>query len=861
MADRRRQHGRPSRNDPFSRHNFIGFPSMSKRNRFDDGFFGDDFDHHGMFGDMRFDERRQRQHHPRGSRSVQRLNVEKKLDVPQLINASQLEPIRVQQTGTFITARFYAYLPYECMLQNYRLRILFFYEKNIHDYPVDIRCEMGHMDLKVANSGERMFKVVSTAEIPVPKNDDYEVVYFYVLEPEQRGASANRIFLYENLLREHRNVRYIEFGSSANNNNSRSGNAPNNEATAIEQIDGLVLFCEEQSLNTKQLKFEIIEDLLPIGYLNSPTISDLNSNILKRVLRTFVNIERSLCPKDNDFKKIFEVVCTQRFNAILTVYQTRKENLEDWEYLLILSIAYLTLRFEFEKSKDAHFLDFLFGLHKTSRLSYLNQIHSYFQIEDDKKLGTVLKTFLTANKNSYRLDNSIHALIAYYTILKAVEQGFHNSLLEMNYREFDKITIHHCGVENQDFTNFAQRHLLFYANIIEHDFMYAVLILNYFQIPIGNFQILEYYLPIQAIIYYFSFKVYNQNDEFECQFRSSDLRDVFSRIKTSILNTLQPSTITTPQNLIGLFNACKSLLRLMIDRFSKEFDCILDLVEICLRVYARLTRFNMEAIENAALSDVNELGFNNVCSLIERWFSREFVDSILIGFNIEKYKREDIEHNNKLIVEYKTSLSENANSKRSNINMDVDMMDDDQMFQVNLGRQISKNPLELRRAIRHFGLTNEYTIYRRLNELRLETNVQQQLSHFLVRTLFHNRIRSRVQAGQYEEIINFRVKFRFDTLGFEMASQFYQLVDKNICEQLLNQRSDQQQDLHTLVSVLREKNELNQSLLDKYIDYILSSLMNSSYSEFADLKFLLEWRSAITFLSLDLECLDRKSVV
>jgi hypothetical protein len=76
---------------------------------------------------------------------------------------------------------------------------------------------------------------------------------------------------------------------------------------------------------------------------------------------------------------------TERFNETLTIYQTRTGVLEDWEHLLLLSIAYAELKFEFARVREPRYLAFLFDLQKSTRHAYLCRIDSFFQHDEGIK--------------------------------------------------------------------------------------------------------------------------------------------------------------------------------------------------------------------------------------------------------------------------------------------------------------------------------------------------------------------------------------------------------------------------------------------------------------------------------------------
>jgi hypothetical protein len=303
------------------------------------------------------------------------------------------------------------------------------------------------------------------------------------------------------------------------------------------------------------------------------------------------------------------------------------------------------------------------------------------------------------------------------------------------------------------------------------------------------------------------------------------------------------------QNLISTHEACMQMLIFMIDNYSKEYDFILDLIEISLSIDALVAKKNLSQLANLVLMNLHEKGFANLTNLIERWFKKELNQSILIGFQIKKYDQHDIDANKRLIDEYRKAKISGFNSNT----MVLEGAYSDGMP--------PRSSEDIRRQIVYFGLTNESEIYHRFFSYNLDSNTKNDFVKFLINKLFYKRVSDRIDRGNFGEVIRFRKLFDFNShFGKTYGALFIKTLNEIIIHQLHNSSSDQEQDLTTLCSEFRDKTVQNQELLDFFIEHLLKQIVPTRIetisqvnSEFIDLEFLIGWSSIIKFVSLDVD--------
>jgi hypothetical protein len=172
---------------------------------------------------------------------------------------------------------------------------------------------------KTSRNGQKLYECEIEAQIPISRHNDSDFVYFYKLEYTNRINVVEEI--YENLFIEKRNIRYLDNNNALKKLRKREqelhyrrgylAHTYQNAIETIEQIDGLVLFGEVFCYNNSQvsqklqdLKYNVIESILPINYLNT----DQNSNYLDWVLKTFAGVDVCLCQDDFEYRKCFEIV-------------------------------------------------------------------------------------------------------------------------------------------------------------------------------------------------------------------------------------------------------------------------------------------------------------------------------------------------------------------------------------------------------------------------------------------------------------------------------------------------------------------------------------------------------------------------
>ena len=283
---------------------------------------------------------------------------------------------------------------------------------------------------------------------------------------------------------------------------------------------------------------------------------------------------------------------------------------------------------------------------------------------------------------------------------------------------------------------------------------------------------------------------------------------------------------------------------------------IIDILESLLRIFDRL-QLKVDTTDNTEFESSIDACFKQITLLIENWFNKEFNESILIGFDLEKVSKLELEQNQIMINEYRVMLEFVSRQNFS-------AMDEQMDFEMDIGndrRRLSRNsPQEMRNRIRYYGLTNETFVYQRLLQIKDFLSVEN-FKTFLTRTLFATRIKDRISI-RFEEVIKFRVKFQFETHFGEIGDILRDLVDEMIVDQLMNIRSDQKLDLETLYNTLIDNTPLNQELMQKYINGMLELTMpvqGETFSEYIELKFMFEWSSTKTLLDLDFKTQTKNS--
>lgn len=388
--------------------------------------------------------------------------------------------------------------------------------------------------------------------------------------------------------------------------------------------------------------------------------------------------------------------------------------------------------------------------------------------------------------------------------------------------------------------------------------MVGALMASYFSPSTSLNQLIEM-LPVQALFYWFVFKTFNRNDEFERSFISNDTKSIYMSIVQRAYSTFQSLQI---DDLLNLFVAVSSTLRVLIDKYSKEHECILASIRILCSMYSMLKQSRQDVgstvvdNEHPKLAEIIDTGFSSITDSLSNWFGKEFSDSVLVGFGVRSVPREDIDNNRRLIADYKRMQSmQNQHSS--------DMLDTSDMSD-SLSRQLSSapSPQEIRHMIRYFGLNNEAVVYDQLFAIDfLHDSLNAKFRAFLLDVLFRNRVNSRIQSGYYKEVIEFRVEFDF-VKHQSFADRFTTVLDRLICEQLVNAKSDQKADLITVFKTLRQLRSPNQELLKNYVSYLLDRVcppvkQNDRSQEYVDMEFVLKWDTMITLLKIDIEAKDK----
>jgi hypothetical protein len=298
-----------------------------------------------------------------------------------------------------------------------------------------------------------------------------------------------------------------------------------------------------------------------------------------------------------------------------------------------------------------------------------------------------------------------------------------------------------------------------------------------------------------------------------------------------------------------LFQAYRSFGRMLIEKFSKEFDSIIDAIEILLTIHAGLATYNLDVLDDPELAQLVDNGQRSITELVETWFKKEFNESLMINFSLERTAREEIQQNEQLIQQYRSLLEMQDKSSMNNQEFDEGMM--------GMMRQTSRNPQEVRRHIHYYGLTNESEVMRRFYNIQLRNNdLTGEFRAFLIRKLFNDRVKLRINHGFFAEVIRFRIRFDADAaFGMELGEHFRHVLDKRIVEQLIGHaKSDSQHDLKTMCQQLSERTALNQELMDSYMNALLKNKVPAQpCSDYVDMEFMLEWNCLLTLLVIDLE--------
>ncbi len=324
-----------------------------------------------------------------------------------------------------------------------------------------------------------------------------------------------------------------------------------------------------------------------------------------------------------------------------------------------------------------------------------------------------------------------------------------------------------------------------------------------------------------------------------------------SKLRQTVLQNLVAKKYEV-RRIVHLFNAYRSFGRILIEKFSKEFEPITDTIEVLLHIYSCICHYNMDAMNNVEIYKIIEEGMGSITELIAEWFSKEFNHSIMIGFNLEQIPHEEIMQNNQLISKYRQLLVEFRNAPpEDQIAMNEDFTDPMMM------RQMNRNPNDVRRQIKHFGLTNETDIYRRLFGIKLaRDDLSYTFYKFLAKDLFSSRIKKRISNGYFSEVIRFRVYFQFEqNFGEELGRELKQIVDSRIIDQIVNNSdSDSQSDFTTLCKQLSDRTPVNKELMNQYMDNLFGKKVpEESCSDNAGLRFVLEWDCLPTLISIDSE--------
>ena len=227
----------------------------------------------------------------------------------------------------------------------------------------------------------------------------------------------------------------------------------------------------------------------------------------------------------------------------------------------------------------------------------------------------------------------------------------------------------------------------------------------------------------------------------------------------------------------------------MINSFSKESDSIMSLIQIVIKLNCLAMVFSIEEQQNT----MHELE-----SLVRKWFSFEFDQSILINFGLKKIPLEDIESNKALIDIYRNFAQ----------------------YQLNFNnRSIKKfeNVQQVRQKIRYFGMSNEHEILSNLKN----TGVMDQI----LLKLF----REQIKYSQINDCIIFLINFNFDQY---LNNEFRQICLETISDYLIQSQSEQS--IKNVCELL--KSPQNQI----YLDFVLDRFIDKVWPKSNELKFCTE---------------------
>ncbi|CAF1146952.1 unnamed protein product, partial [Brachionus calyciflorus] len=140
-----------------------------------------------------------------------------------------------------------------------------------------------------------------------------------------------------------------------------------------------------------------------------------------------------------------------------------------------------------------------------------------------------------------------------------------------------------------------------------------------------------------------------------------ELYEYFRHLKDYFEKNEQHSVEKDSFRLIKIYRSCQSLLNALINSYSKEFQIILNVVDLIERVYQMLLYFNIDSERNQELNLILAQHEPLTKTNLKRWFDLEFDQNLLISFGVEKISDDELASNEELIRIYNNFQAYNAN--------------------------------------------------------------------------------------------------------------------------------------------------------------------------------------------------------
>lgn len=355
----------------------------------------------------------------------------------------------------------------------------------------------------------------------------------------------------------------------------------------------------------------------------------------------------------------------------------------------------------------------------------------------------------------------------------------------------------------------------YYQMLIQSDPILGALFMYFFNADLVtlNKLMMSGLYPVESLVYHLGYELLSTDrDEFEKFFVNKSLKVsqnlnskfkliLFFKIHIDLLYVFFQNLDLNQANLNlkSIKNTFIILINLMIGSFSKEYNSILDLIQIVIKLNCLPMVFSIEERDET---------LRKLEIIVRKWFSFEFDQNILINFGLENIPQEAIESNKVLINIYK-------NFPQYQLNLD------------NPSLKKFQNKQEVRQKIRYFGLNNEHEI---LSKLKNTGAMDEMIKKLLEQQIKNSNI---------NDCLLFLINFNFDQY---LDNEFRQICLETISDYLIERKSEQF--IKNVCDLL--KNPKNQV----YLDFILDKFINKVWPKSNELKFCIEKPFFLTLVSI-----------